>query len=94
MPMAIYLGFERSLGIALALSVILVVVSVLLLTLTKRLERGDGEYSLKVHLPHSHFCMNCLNDIISRNLRRDYVENRDRVLRGLTLHRSGREPDG
>jgi molybdate transport system permease protein len=43
MPMAIYLGFERSLGIALALSVILVVVSVLLLTLTKRLERGEGE---------------------------------------------------
>ena len=32
--------------------------------------------------------------IISRNLRRDYVEHRDRLLRGLTLHRSGREPDG
>lgn len=43
MPMAIYLGFERNLGIALTLSVVLVVVSVLLLMLTKRLERHDDE---------------------------------------------------
>lgn len=41
MPMAIYLGFERNLGIALALSVILVVVSVILLILTRRLEIQD-----------------------------------------------------
>ena len=34
------------------------------------------------------------DDIISQNLRRDHVEDRDRLLRGLTLHRSGREPDG
>jgi molybdate transport system permease protein len=39
MPMAIYLGFERNLGIALALSVVLIVVSVLLLMITKRLEK-------------------------------------------------------
>lgn len=43
MPMAIYLGFERNLGIALALSVVLVIVSVFLLMLTKRLEKHDQE---------------------------------------------------
>jgi molybdate transport system permease protein len=43
MPMAIYLGFERNLGIALALSVVLVIVSVFLLMLTKRLEKHDPE---------------------------------------------------
>jgi molybdate transport system permease protein len=41
MPMAIYLGFERNLGVALALSVVLVVVSVFLLMLTRRLEQED-----------------------------------------------------
>lgn len=41
MPMAIYLGFERSLGVALALSVVLVVVSILLLLLTKRLDEPE-----------------------------------------------------
>ena len=35
-----------------------------------------------------------VKSIIFENSRRDYVENRDRLLRGLTLHRSGREPDG
>lgn len=39
MPMAIYLGFERSLGVAIALSVLLVVVSAVLLLATRRLER-------------------------------------------------------
>lgn len=39
MPMAIYLGFERSLGVAIALSVVLVGVSTILLLLTRRLER-------------------------------------------------------
>ena len=43
MPMAIYLGFERNLGVALALSVVLVIVSVFLLTLTKRLEKQDRD---------------------------------------------------
>lgn len=43
MPMAIYLGFERDLGVALALSVVLVIVSILLLALTKRLERQDHD---------------------------------------------------
>jgi len=43
MPMAIYLGFERSLGIALALSVVLVIVSVILLTFTKRLEKHEPD---------------------------------------------------
>ena len=41
MPLAIYLGFERSLGVAVALSVMLVGVSVLLLGVTRRLERKD-----------------------------------------------------
>jgi molybdate transport system permease protein len=39
MPLAIYLGLERQLGVALALSVVLILVSVLLLAVTKRLER-------------------------------------------------------
>jgi molybdate transport system permease protein len=38
MPLAIYLGFERSLGVAVALSVVLVGVSALLLGVTRRLE--------------------------------------------------------
>jgi len=41
MPMAIYLGFERNLGVALALSVVLIVVSFFLLMLTRRLEKED-----------------------------------------------------
>ena len=40
MPMAIYLGFERNIGVALALSVVLIFVSVILLMLTKRLEKN------------------------------------------------------
>ena len=43
MPMAIYLGFERNLGIALALSVVLVIVSVFLLMFTKRLEKHEAD---------------------------------------------------
>ena len=43
MPMAIYLGFERNLGIALALSVVLVIVSVFLLMLTRRLEQRNQD---------------------------------------------------
>ena len=43
MPLAIYLGLERSLGIALALSTVLVFVSFLLLLVTRRLEdRKEG----------------------------------------------------
>ncbi|HET9589993.1 MAG TPA: ABC transporter permease [Anaerolineales bacterium] len=38
MPLAIYLGLERSLGVALALSTVLVFVSFLLLLLTRRVE--------------------------------------------------------
>ena len=41
MPMAIYLGFERNLGIALALSVVLILVSVILLTITRKLEKNE-----------------------------------------------------
>jgi len=44
MPMAIYLGFERNLGVALALSVILVVVSMFLLGLTRKFEKSE-EYN-------------------------------------------------
>lgn len=39
MPLAIYLGLERSLGVAIALAMMLVVVSVVLLLLIRRLER-------------------------------------------------------
>jgi molybdate transport system permease protein len=39
MPLAIYLGFERGLGVAVALSVMLVVVSIVLLGVMRRLER-------------------------------------------------------
>jgi molybdate transport system permease protein len=39
MPLAIYLGFERDVGVALALSVLLLLVSTLLLTALRRLER-------------------------------------------------------
>lgn len=45
MPLAIYLGFERSLGVAIALSVMLVGVSVLLLLLTRRLEKKHQDNS-------------------------------------------------
>jgi molybdate transport system permease protein len=41
MPMAIYLGFEQNLGVALVLSVVLIFVSVIVLTATKRLERHE-----------------------------------------------------
>ncbi len=40
MPLAIYVGFEQGLGIALVLSAILLVVSVLLLSFLRRLETG------------------------------------------------------
>jgi molybdate transport system permease protein len=43
MPMAIYLGFERNLGIALALSVVLIIVSVFLLMLTRQLEKREPD---------------------------------------------------
>jgi molybdate transport system permease protein len=43
MPMAIYLGFERNLGVALALSVVLVIVSVFLLMLTRWLEKHNQD---------------------------------------------------
>jgi molybdate transport system permease protein len=39
MPLAIYLGLERSLGVALALSVVLILVSVALLGLLRKLEQ-------------------------------------------------------
>jgi molybdate transport system permease protein len=40
MPLAIYLGFERDVGVALALSVLLLLVSTLLLLTIRRLERN------------------------------------------------------
>lgn len=43
MPMAIYLGFERNLGVALALSVVLVIVSLILLIFAKRLDGGERQ---------------------------------------------------
>jgi molybdate transport system permease protein len=39
MPLAIYLGFEQSLGVAIALSVLLIIVSMVLLAVMRRLER-------------------------------------------------------
>lgn len=41
MPLAIYLGFERNLGVALSLSVVLILVSIILLSITKRLEKRE-----------------------------------------------------
>lgn len=41
MPMAIYLGFESKLGIALALSVMLVLVSAVLLGITRKLDKHN-----------------------------------------------------
>jgi molybdate transport system permease protein len=41
MPMAIYLGFERNLGVALTLSVVLIFVSVILLMVTRKLEKHE-----------------------------------------------------
>jgi ABC-type sulfate transport system permease component len=40
MPLAIYLGFERDVGVALALSVLLLLVSMLLLLAIRSLERN------------------------------------------------------
>jgi len=39
MPIAIYLGFERNLGVALALSIVLILVSIILLLITKKLDQ-------------------------------------------------------
>jgi molybdate transport system permease protein len=41
MPMAIYLGFERNLGVAVALSVVLIFVSTILLMAMKKLEKHE-----------------------------------------------------
>ena len=41
MPMAIYLGFERGMGSAIALSMVLITLSVILLGLTRSLERHE-----------------------------------------------------
>jgi molybdate transport system permease protein len=41
MPLAIYLGFEKNLGVAVALSVVLVAVSVVLLGITRRIEKTN-----------------------------------------------------
>ncbi|MBL8061965.1 MAG: molybdate ABC transporter permease subunit [Anaerolineales bacterium] len=41
MPIAIYIGFERNLGVAMALSVVLILVSVILLTITKQLDKEE-----------------------------------------------------
>jgi len=41
MPLAIYIGLEQSLGVALALSVMLMLVSVVLLGVLRRLEKKD-----------------------------------------------------
>ncbi|MCI0394449.1 MAG: ABC transporter permease [Chloroflexi bacterium] len=40
MPLAIYIGFERNLGVAMALSTLLLLVSAVFLALLRRLERG------------------------------------------------------
>ena len=48
MPLAIYLGFERGLGIAIALSVMLVLVSIVLLGMMRRLEQRNQVPALDV----------------------------------------------
>jgi ABC-type sulfate transport system permease component len=42
MPLAIYIGFETDLGIAIALSVMLMVVSIVLLGLMRSIERRSN----------------------------------------------------
>lgn len=37
MPIAIYIGFDLNLGVAIALSMMLIIVSIVLLTITKQL---------------------------------------------------------
>ena len=41
MPVAIYVGFEQNLGVALVLSVVLIFVSAIVLTVTKKLEQRE-----------------------------------------------------
>jgi molybdate transport system permease protein len=41
MPIAIYVGFEQNLGVALVLSVVLILLSVSVLTVTKKLEKHE-----------------------------------------------------
>ena len=41
MPIAIYIGFERNIGVAMALSVVLILVSVILLLITKQLDKEE-----------------------------------------------------
>jgi molybdate transport system permease protein len=41
MPLAIYVGFEQNLGVALVLSVVLIFVSIAVLTATRKLERPE-----------------------------------------------------
>src|SRR6202142_1060811 len=41
MPIAIYVGFEQNLGVALVLSVVLIFVSAIVLTVTKKLEQRE-----------------------------------------------------
>jgi molybdate transport system permease protein len=48
MPLAIYLGFEQGLGVAIALSVMLVVVSIVLLWLTRRIESRRHDDTFEV----------------------------------------------
>lgn len=43
MPIAIYIGFERNLGVAIALSMVLIFVSVLLLMITKKLDKTEEQ---------------------------------------------------
>jgi len=42
MPLAIYLGLERGLVVAMALSVLLMVVSVVLLWVIRKIEKNGG----------------------------------------------------
>jgi molybdate transport system permease protein len=46
MPLAIYVGFEQNLGVALVLSVVLIFVSIIVLTASRQLERREDQPEL------------------------------------------------
>jgi ABC-type sulfate transport system permease component len=43
MPLAIYLGFERNLNVAIVLSVVLVLVSLVMLAIMRKLDESQPE---------------------------------------------------
>ena len=53
-PVAIYLGFESNLGVALILSVVLIAVSIIVLGATRQLEKRRSQLPLAVLFDHQY----------------------------------------